>query len=102
MHIVLLPKPIKLLGKELFPEPIKHMHGRVQIEVVPRPVKVRYSLPFDPGVAAGHVPEKAAFKRTIVGAPGHLPSNGAGELVHEGIQVSRPGQPSPCSNAGLQ
>src|SRR5438128_3365617 len=92
----------KLLGKDLFPEPVKQMHGRVQVEVVPRPVKLADPLPFDPSVAAGHVPEKAAFKRTIVGAPGHLPCNGSGELVDELIQITHPGQRSKCANARLQ
>src|SRR6266480_6185873 len=98
---VLLPDSIKLLRLDLFPEPIIHVHGHVEINVVPRPVKVSNSFPFDPSVAAGHVPEKAAFKRTIVGAPGHLPRFGAGELVNERIQITHPGQPGKGAIAGL-
>src|SRR5882724_4404397 len=109
MHPVLLPDgltggPIhipKLLRLDLFPEPVIHVHGHVEINVVPRPVKVGNSLPFDPSIAAGHVPEKAAFKRTIVSAPGPRPRFGAGELVNERIQITYPGQPGKGAIASL-
>src|SRR4029453_7313366 len=98
---VLLPDSIKLLGLDLFPEPVIHVQGHVEINVVPGPVKVGNSLPFDPSVAAGHVPEKAAFKRTIVGAPGHFPRDGPRELVNERIQITPPGQPRKYAKARL-
>jgi hypothetical protein len=41
MDIVLLKKSIRNDTKERFPESIEQMHGRVQVPVVPRPVKVR-------------------------------------------------------------
>src|SRR5437763_10411623 len=89
MHVVLLPKSIKLLGKDFFPEAIEHMHGRVQVEVVPRPIKCRESLPFVPGIATD--PEIAASPPIAVGTPGHLPCPVALELEDELIQISRPG-----------
>ena len=102
MHIVLLKEPIRNLTIERFPESIEQMHGCVQIPVVPRPVKLRISLPFIPGIAASRLSEKAAFEPIVVGAPGHLVGPLSGELKHELIQISHPGQPSPCPDARLQ
>src|SRR5215469_14468479 len=101
MHKVLFEESVELLGKELFPESIKQVHGGVEVDVVPCPVEVGYSLPSDPGVAASHVTKEAAFKGPIVGAPLHFPRDRARELVNELIQVSHPGQPGPCPEASL-
>jgi len=61
MHIVLLKKPIRNLTIERFPESIEQMHGCVQIPVVPRPVKLRISLPFIPGIAASRLADFTDF-----------------------------------------
>src|SRR6266480_4402281 len=98
---VLLPNSIKLLGLDLFPESIHEVHGDVEINVVPGPVKVRQSLPFVPGVASGHVPEKAACKPIGVGAPGHLPCPFSGEFEYALIQITHPGQPRKYAKARL-
>src|SRR6266478_8377930 len=101
MHIVLLKESIRNLTKERFHESIDQMHGRVEINVVPRPVKVRHSFPFVPGIAASRLSEKGTFEPIVVGAPGHLVRPLPGELEHELIQITGPGQPSPCPDACL-
>src|SRR5207244_10920122 len=101
MHIVLLKEPNSNLTIERFPESTEQMHGRVQIPVVRRPVKLRISLPFVPGIAASRLSEKAAFEPIVVGAPGYLVCPLSGELEHELIRISHPGQPSPCPDARL-
>src|SRR5438034_11500626 len=89
MHVVLLPKSIKLLGKDLFPESIEHMHGRVQVEVVPCPVKCGESLPFVPGIATD--PKIAASLPIAFGTPRHLPCPVSLALEDELIELSRHG-----------
>src|ERR1700746_384770 len=77
------------------------MHGKIQVDVVPRPIEVGDSLPFVPGITTSRLCEKAAFEPIVIGAPGYLVCSLSGELEHELVQITHPGQRSKCSNASL-
>src|SRR5207247_4934687 len=90
IHPVLPELTIKLLGKSLFIEPVNSVQGPVHVPVVPRPVEVGDSFPFEPGIAAGHVTEEAARKPVVVGAASYLPWSVSGVIEDELVQISPP------------